>query len=162
MIYSENFNKAIKFLLSPETEGGLQEAGWENGGLTKFGISKRAYPHLDITNLTMDQAIQIFYNDFWMRNKCEQMPFKIAIAVFDSSVNQGQGTAAKLLQLALGITADGVVGPKTLLAVNKSNHKKTLTSFMAERAIRYPDYDDWPVAKRGWMRRLFRVVLEGI
>jgi lysozyme family protein len=158
MTYSDNFNKAVKLVL--EVEGGLSNSSWDNGGLTKFGISKKAYPNLDIATLTRDQAIQIYHNDYWRRCRCDELPFPLALVVFDSAVNQGTGAAAKFLQLALGVTADGVIGGQTLKAVKSADNKKTLIGFMAERAIRYPDYDDWDVAKRGWMRRLFKVMGE--
>ena len=44
------------------------------GGETKFGISKRAHPDLDIANLTRDQAGAVYRRDYWDRLRCFDLP----------------------------------------------------------------------------------------
>ena len=92
--------------------GGKQGSGVLKG--TKYGIAASSYPHLDIPNLTLEQAQEVYYKDFWMPCKADKLPFPIANALFDCAVNSGVKTAAKLLQRACGIAEDGVIGEITL------------------------------------------------
>lgn len=106
---------ALEFVL--RHEGGLANDAADRGGLTKFGISQRAYPHLDIANLTVEQAIEIYARDYWRPIQADQLPFPIALAVFDTAVNSGVKTAVGMLQELINATADGVIGPQTLAAL---------------------------------------------
>ena len=58
-----NFDIAFSRLI--DSEGGLTDNPKDPGGLTKFGISQRSYPDIDIRNLTLDQAKAIYLRDFW-------------------------------------------------------------------------------------------------
>uniref|UniRef100_UPI0039E582BF glycosyl hydrolase 108 family protein n=1 Tax=Klebsiella pneumoniae TaxID=573 RepID=UPI0039E582BF len=48
-------------------EGGYVNDPRDPGGETQFGISKRAYPNVDIKGLTRETAISIYKRDFWDR-----------------------------------------------------------------------------------------------
>ena len=60
---SSSFDLAIPIVL--ENEGGYVNDPADPGGETKYGISKRSYPALDIKNLTVEQATAIYLRDFW-------------------------------------------------------------------------------------------------
>ncbi len=81
------FDTAVTAVLS--YEGGYVNDPNDPGGETNWRISKRAYPNLDIKNLTRDQAIQIYRRDYWDSLECDRFPPLIAIALFDAAVNQG-------------------------------------------------------------------------
>ena len=66
-MYNARFLKAFEKVL--RHEGGYVNDPLDLGGETKYGISKRSYPHLDIKNLTLDQAKQIYFRDFWQRGR---------------------------------------------------------------------------------------------
>jgi lysozyme family protein len=83
---------------------------------TKYGISAASYPKLDIRSLTVTDAIRIYERDFWPAIKAEQLPANLRYSVFDMAVNAGVSNAVKALQRAAKVTADGVIGPKTLAA----------------------------------------------
>jgi len=67
------------------------------GGETKYGICKRDHPNLDIKNLTEQQATDIYFRDYWAPLNCDSYDDKLALAVFDTSVNNGKETAALLI-----------------------------------------------------------------
>ena len=100
----ENFDRCVRAVLSEE--GGLSDHQQDPGGLTKYGISQRAYPNLDIRRLTMDEAIELYRRDYWNPVHGTDLPASLALLVFDSAVNQGVGTAARLLQKAVGVAED--------------------------------------------------------
>ena len=68
--YPEEFVKAVDDLID-NWEGGYVSDPDDPGGETKFGVSKRSYPDLDIKALTRDEAIAIYYRDFWQKYEIE-------------------------------------------------------------------------------------------
>jgi lysozyme family protein len=140
------------------------EAGYVNdphdpGGETKFGISKRAYPALDIPNVTLIQSQGIYQRDYWNACACGSLPWPLALLVFDCAVNQGQGTARTMLQTALGVAADGNLGPSTLAAAKVSTTYHA-ARFMTLRAKRYQQDPNYARYGDGWFARLFTIALK--
>lgn len=70
-------------------EGGYVWDEDDPGGETNFGISKRAYPKLDIKNLTKHEAVKIYHKDYWLKYRCGDLPSNIRHIVFDGAVNMG-------------------------------------------------------------------------
>ena len=83
----ESWDKAIDFVLS--MEGGYVNDPKDPGGETKYGISKRAYPNVDIAGLTESKAKEIYKKDYWDKCGCDGLPVGIDILVFDTAVNMG-------------------------------------------------------------------------
>ena len=100
-------------------EGGYADNPSDPGGETKFGISKREYPQLDIAALTRADAVAIYYRDWWQRYRYSELPGPIAAKVFDLAVNIGPAHAVRCLQRALRacgrrLTEDGALGRATV------------------------------------------------
>jgi len=116
----KNFNEIIEKVL--EHEGGYVNDPKDLGGETKYGITKRFYPDIDIKNLTIEQAKEIYKKDYWDRNKVESLPQNLWHIYFDMCVNMGKRTAVKVLQRAANgkgakLKVDGGMGPATLKAI---------------------------------------------
>lgn len=137
--------------------GGEVNAGELKG--TKFGISARSYPALDIAALTVDQAKAIALADFWQKHHCDQMPWPVSAIVFDGAFNQGS-VGAEALQDALGVKADGVIGPITLDALAKADTAQTATLTLTFRAKAYVSDSDYWLYGKGWLDRLFGLALK--
>jgi len=152
-----SFDTAVSLVL--EHEGGLVNHPSDPGGLTKYGISQRAYPTLDIASLTEEDAKAIYKRDYWDRVQGDLLPEGISTLVFDSAVNQGVVRATLLLQKALGVDADGIIGPRTLAAASRANPRDFAVKFGAERAVHYARLPTFPIFGRGWMRRLLDVTV---
>lgn len=109
------------------------------GGETRFGISKRSYPDVDIKNLTLDKAIEIYRKDYWVPSKAERLPEDIREDYFDAVVNHGQGNAVKILQRAVNSTGspklavDGRIGRNTI----RESKRLTKSRFQAFRTLFY-------------------------
>ena len=125
-----SFSLAIKFTL--QHEGGYVNDPKDPGGETNFGISKRAYPSLDIKNLTEHQAKNIYFKDYWLAAGCDKLESKLAICVFDAAVNLGLKKAKLFLETA-----------KTAESFN--NKREDWYIHLKER---FPQYF------KGWMNRL--------
>ncbi len=117
------FEEALAFVLSHE--GGYVRDPRDPGGETKYGISRRSYPGLDIANLTREQAAMIYRCDFWDGPGISRLPRELALPVFDAAVNAGSQPAVRWLQDALNaavetdpglvpLEVDGKLGPATL------------------------------------------------
>ena len=124
------------------------------GGLSKFGISHRAYPDLDIVNLTIDGAKAIYLRDYWNKCGCDALPSPLNFQVFDTAVNSGIIEAAKILQLALGVVADGHIGPATRAAIQGKDPIKLAVMFCAARLEFMTNCSAWQHDGKGWARRV--------
>ena len=100
------------------------------GGLTKFGIAQRSHPGVDIANLTFEGACEIYVREYWAPLRLDDFTsVRIRWKVWDMAVQQGPQRAAHMLQRALGFgpdAIDGVVGTKTLEAVNACTNELRL------------------------------------
>ena len=152
-----NFPEAVRHVL--DIEGGYVFNKKDPGGETNLGISKRSYPGLDIKNLTVDLATEIYLRDFWLPIKADLLPFKVRYCLFDCAVNQGVGRAVKILQAALNVKVDGVLGVKTLSAANAMNESDLLQAIVLARFKHYASLDTWNEFGKGWMKRLLIVTL---
>ncbi|HMY41320.1 MAG TPA: glycosyl hydrolase 108 family protein, partial [Marinagarivorans sp.] len=118
-----DFELAIVKTLAREGGSKYTETPGDTGGATKFGISQRAYPQLNIKNLTEAEAKAIYKRDYWDKIKGDLIANQgIAESIFDFAVNAGIKTASKLAQAAAcEISAvnrppsfiDGVIGNAT-------------------------------------------------
>ena len=116
------FKNAVGILLIEE--GGYVDDPDDPGGETNYGISKRSYPNLDIKNLTVDKAIEIYYNDFWLKYKINSVQsLSIATQLLLMFVNLSPVSASTCIQKALNkmnadIAEDGVFGTQCIKAIN--------------------------------------------
>ena len=135
-------------------EGGFVDDPRDPGGATKYGISQRQYPDLDIRNLTLAQAQQLYFRDYWLPMRGDDLPEAIAIEVFDAAVNHGVRQAGRLMQRALRVADDGYIGPVTIAAARSVDPARFLARFNGERLMFYTDLATWPHHGRGWARRV--------
>ena len=116
--------------------------GGDPGGETRFGISQRDYPNLDIATLTRDGAIAIYFRDFWKAGRYGEMPPAIAIKLFDLAVNMGAAHATACLQRALRacgnpVLEDGALGNGTVAAARRADGGALLAALRSEAAGYY-------------------------
>ena len=147
-----SFDVSINRLL--KNEGGYTDGEGDPGGETNWGISKRSYPHLDIKNLTRDEAIEIYRRDFWLCVNASEMPEVLQFQALDFAVNAGIQTAIRKLQAAAGVADDGHWGPITRAAVQATSPAKLVLRFLAEQADFRRKLSTWPRFGAGWTGRL--------
>lgn len=153
----EAFNRAVSLIL--DLEGPPTDDPNDPGGYTKFGISQRAFPHIDVKKLTIDEAKDLYAHWYWQPSRCADMPWPLSLFVFDCAVNQGPGAAAKLLQEALGVQVDGKVGAKTMAAAVDSGPEEW-ARFMALRVQRYAATKGFETYGLGWLKRTYFIAME--
>ncbi|WP_459677167.1 glycosyl hydrolase 108 family protein [Acidisoma sp. 7E03] len=173
---SDQFNQIVPITLN--IEGGLSldrndRMNWTGGQIgvgklvgTKYGISAGAFPTLDIANLTLDQAKQIYRTLYYDKVNGDALPIQLAALVFDAAVNNGVAAAIKLLQASVGATADGLYGTQTAAAISaalaKSGVDAISIEFQARRLLLMAALPTWPTYGGGWARRLCSLPISAV
>jgi lysozyme family protein len=148
MTFDQCFAKLI------DHEGGYVNNPRDPGGETKYGISKRAYPALDIADLTLDDAKGIYKRDYWERAQCDRLHPDLAFQVFDGAVNSGIGNSIRWLQEAAGVAVDGVVGPLTVRKVGDMDASVVVARYNGVRLKFMASLSTWDTFGRGWAKRI--------
>lgn len=130
------------------------------GGLTRFGWSQRKNPDVDVENLTYERAIELYRERKWRKLRCAEMPPPVALCVFDSAVNAGDLPTGRMLQQVARVAQDGIIGPRTLAAVNALDPFETVAYFQTLRVLRYVLTRGWETYRTGWVRRTFIVSIQ--
>lgn len=162
-LLSPVFLDAFRWIL--HAEGGSRLVN-DSGGPTKYGVSQRAFPTLDIDSLTQEQAQRIYLEHYWRPIKGNALPPGLALVVFDAAVNMGVPTAIRLLQTVLrGPVVDGVMGPETVSAAKMYLPRiELIAQYLRLRCSWYRDLarqsEKHAKYLYGWEMRVFRLALE--
>jgi lysozyme family protein len=165
-----DFDQAFERLRGHEggfTQDRTDSGNWTGGevGLgtckgTKYGISAAAYPGEDIEHLTIERARELYRRDYWGPAGCDCVPDAMRFDLFDMAVNSGVKAAVRALQKAAGQTEDGVLGPRTLQAVQSMPALRLVARFNGARLLHVTEARAWPSYGRGWARRIALNLLE--
>jgi lysozyme family protein len=168
---TNRFDICINFVLQHECKYSRGAPAVENdpndpGGTTFCGIDQRDHPDVHVAQLTIEGVKEIYRAIEWTKGKCASLKPPWDLAVFDSAVNPGLGFIGTAIQKAVNgsrpgaLTVDGVIGPKTIVAVNDAA-LDALERFLNLRGAYYhalPDYKNGKPFKirfiDGWMNRL--------
>lgn len=154
---ASNWPASIKAVLA--SEGGYVNDPRDPGGETRYGISKRSYPDVDIKDLTPAAAEAIYERDYWNKIDGDALPTGVDYAVLDFAVNSGVGTAVKALQGVCGVAQDGIIGPQTLHAVSVSSAPNIISQLCDRRMAMLQSLPTWKTFGKGWTNRIVSVKL---
>ncbi len=150
---TQDFDNIIEYIIE-EWEGGEVNDPNDPGGHTKYGISKNAFPSVNISELTKKDAKSLYKKNYWDTAYCNEIPKELRAIHLDTAINMGVHAAISILQEAGGTSKDGIFGPKTKAAARDV----TVDNYAFRRAIRYLNIigDNETLAKysTGWSRRL--------
>jgi lysozyme family protein len=147
-----NFDQCFSALI--DSEGGYVNHPSDPGGETKYGISKRSYPTVDIKALTLADAKAIYKRDYWDRAQCDKLPTGLAFDVFDTAVNSGIGQSIRFLQRAAGVADDGIMGAITLANIQRDDAEALQARFNGQRLDFMTRLSTWENFGKGWSRRI--------
>ena len=151
-----SFEKAIERVLTHE--GGYVNDPRDNGGETNWGITvavARANGYAgSMRTMSRVQAKAIYRKQYWDAVKADQLPFVVAFQLFDAAVNHGVRRAIMLMQQSVGTTQDGVIGGKTIQAINSRDPQQLALLFNADRLEFYAGLADFAHFGKGWTRRV--------
>lgn len=151
-----DFNKAFDRVIGHE--GGYVNHPQDPGGETNWGVTKntaRAYGYNgSMRDMTREQAKSIYKQGFWDRVQGDKLNDAVAFQLFDAAVNHGIGNAVRMMQRALGVADDGIVGNVTLSALQAINPSDFVLKFNAQRLNFYTSLSTFGTFGKGWVRRV--------
>ena len=163
----QNFQKALARVL--QYEGGKVNDPHDPGGKTNQGITQRTYsawlrsqgkPTADVFTMPDVDRDAIYRSEYWDMVSGDQLPAGLDLVVFDASVNSGAAQAVKWLQSTLNVTADGVIGAKTLDAVKAAsgeNDDGIIEGVCSRRLAMLKRLTTWKYFGTGWSARIANV-----
>jgi lysozyme family protein len=159
---SSRFYHSVQFVL--DHEGGLSKDPKDPGGTTNFGISQRAFPNVDVENISIDVAIGLYYDYYWMPLKCDYFGNGCATVLLDTAVNCGAHRASKWLQTTINLKAytqikvDGSIGSQTIDAAHFLAPGTLASGIIANRLEHYAKIDPDNRYIDGWVRRVSELI----
>ena len=158
-----NFPASLALVL--QSEGGFVNHPRDPGGMTNLGVTRnvwREWVNRDVDEaemraLTPELVTPLYKARYWDAVKADDLPRGVDYAVFDSAVNMGPGRAAKLLQAALGVTADGRIGRATIAAATAADPAELLDAFSQGKEEFYKSLSTFSTFGKGWLNRIAHV-----
>jgi len=163
-----NFDKSLAAVLVHE--GGFVNNPKDPGGMTNLGCTKTTWEEhcghsvdeKTMRALTPQDVGPLYRQKYWNKVCADDLPAGVDYVVFDAAINSGPGRAAKWLQTCAGVTADGVIGSKTLEAVRAKDAKKLINDYCAYRLAYLQMLQTWQTFGKGWERRVKEVNAKGL
>jgi lysozyme family protein len=154
------------------SEGGYSNRREDRGGATNYGVTQAIYDDYrqrSVASITLEEVRDIYETRYWIPSGASglaSVSTRLALVLFDSSVNHGQTTAVTFLQRSLkGVQVDGKLGPNTMkavaLTIKDDTEPVVLDRYLGYRQQFYNDIvtrnPQQGVFAMGWMRRLDRL-----
>lgn len=169
-----NAKKLIPFIL--KWEGGFVNDPDDLGGATNKGITIGTFGEYrkrkglppptvqDIKNLSDKDWYEIFKTMYWDRWKADEIKSQSVADILVDWVWASGVHGIKRPQRILGVSPDGIVGSKTIAALNAADPKKLFDAIKADRAKfideickARPKNEKY---RRGWMNRINAIKYE--
>ena len=163
----KNFPKALQHVL--DTEAGFQYDPKDAGnklpdgrqGCTNLGVTQYMWEAFvghpvsteDMKRLNKERVARFYKHKYWDPVKADNLPDGIDYLVFDFAVNAGPGRAIKILQSVVGVPEDGLIGPKTLKAVESITPATLIQVYTEAKEDFYKSLDAFKIYGKGWLAR---------
>ena len=164
----ENWDECFAMVI--KSEGGFVNHPKDPGGMTNLGVTRSAWEAFINRKVTEDEmraltpeAVKPFYKAlYWDRLKGDVLPDGVDYAAYDLAVNSGPHRAAQYLQEIAGVTADGMIGPKSIEAIQSCDAKETADAICDMRLDFLKKLATFDTFGKGWSRRVAEVKAKAI
>lgn len=133
----------------------------DTGGETKYGIAQNKNPSINVRALDLEQTMQVYYEQYWLKSHCDKLEHPLTVMHFDSCVNHGVTRGNTFLQMAAEVKADGVIGNITLSAITQANISSLINRIYNTRENFYRDIvkrkPSQQIFLNGWLTRISEV-----
>jgi len=143
-------------------EGGYTNHPSDPGGRTNLGVTQRVWENYvghkvdetEMRSLTKELVAPLYRKEYWDAVHGDQLPSGADYLAFDFAVNAGAFRCIKTIQRALNITADGIIGPVTVKAIQDTNAEEFIDNFTDAKERFYRGLSNFPTFGRGWFNRV--------
>ena len=162
----QNLLPAMAHML--RSEGGFSNHPADKGGVTNLGVTQETWEswlghpvtEKEMRSLTPEKVAPMYKQKYWDKIRGDDLPTGLDYAVFDFAVNSGPGRAVKMLQRVLGVTEDGVIGPKTIAKAQSVVSNELIDDYNDARLVFLKALPTWDTFGKGWGRRVAEVTTE--
>jgi len=156
----DNFDRCLAEVL--RHEGGWADHPKDPGGATMQGVTLVTYSNWlgreatkdELRNMPPAHRDEIYRKHYWDKVKGDELPKGVDLCLFDYAVNSGPKRAVVAVQEALGVNADGALGPMTLGAIQKAT-PSTLVAWVCQYRLAFLQrLPTWDTFGGGWARRV--------
>ena len=156
----ENWEQCFALVL--KHEGGFVNHPKDPGGMTNLGVTRTNWElfldhdvtEADMRALTPEMVKPFYKKNYWDRIRGDELPSGVDYAAYDLAVNSGTGRAAKYLQQIAGVTADGVIGPQSLKAIQKCDAEDVVDEICNMRMDFLKNLNTFDTFGKGWTSRV--------
>jgi lysozyme family protein len=156
----ENFEKSLELVL--QHEGGYINHPSDPGGRTNLGVTQRVWENYvghkvdetEMRSLTKELVAPLYKSRYWDAVHGDQLPSGADYLAFDFAVNAGAFRSIKTIQRALNITADGIIGPVTVKAIQDTNAEEFIDNFTDAKENFYKGLANFQTFGKGWLNRV--------
>ncbi len=161
-----NLDKILPHTL--KEEGGFVDHPYDKGGATNKGVTQAVYDEYRVDNklpkqsvryITDDEAKDIYETRYWKPIHGDELPIGVAMSLFDFAVNSGVTRASKFIQRILKVPDDGIIGPKTVAAIQNADCDSLIRCLAHERLFYLKGLSNWQYFGKGWTARVYRTEL---
>ena len=150
------------FVNDPDDLGGATNMGVTIGAWKSCGYDKDGDGDIDVDDLHLltreDVVNRVLKPHYWDRWKADEIKSQSVANILVDWVWASGAHGIKIPQRLLGVTVDGIVGPKTIAAVNAKNPRELFDmikiarfDFIEDICRKRPTNNKF---KRGWMNRI--------
>ena len=155
----ENFEKSLELVLQHEM--GYVHHPLDPGGRTNLGVTQRVWENYvghqvdeqAMRSLTKEVVAPLYRKQYWDAVQGDKLPCGADYLAFDFAVNAGAFRSIKTIQRALNITADGIIGPVTIKAIQETNAEEFIDNFTDAKESFYKSLANFQTFGRGWFNR---------
>ena len=159
----DRFPVAFQFTMRPDCDGQpYHVTPGDAGGATAWGVTQATYdayrasrglPSRSVGNMEVEERGSIYRDMYWQPVRGDDLPAGVSLSVFDFGVTAGPRTSAKLLQRAVGVDEDGVIGPATLAAIADQEPAVLVGRLATAQGDYYSSLAAFDRFGRGWLAR---------
>lgn len=125
--------------------------------LTTYRSYRPGATKAQLRAISDEEVRRIYREGYWNKVRGDDLPLGLDMVTFDGAVNSGPSQGARWLQEALGVDADGKVGPLTISAAQSMHRQTIIERAMDIRMAFLQRLSTWPTFGRGWSRRVASV-----
>jgi lysozyme family protein len=156
----DNFEHSLDLVL--KSEGGYVDNPKDPGGVTNLGVTATTWANWTkhmvtekiMRSLTKEDVEPLYKRKYWDACNCDDIPVGLDYLVFDFAVNAGPGRSAKLLQRALGLPEDGIIGAQTIQSIDISDKNDLISRFSNVKISYYESLPTFETFGKGWVARV--------